>query len=92
MVSAIPSALTCLVQLMYLHAFQSELWNRAASHRITTYGRKPVVGDLVLPSMLNKEGAGVRKNEKRPEPKILTEEDVASGNYTIDDVVLPQPG
>jgi tRNA pseudouridine13 synthase len=35
-------------QLMYLHAFQSGCWNKAASHRMRTYGLRCVPGDLVL--------------------------------------------
>lgn len=36
---------------MYVHSYQSRLWNAAASHRIKTYGaEKAVAGDLVLPS------------------------------------------
>ena len=36
---------------MYVHSYQSRLWNAAASHRIKTYGAEnAVVGDLVLPS------------------------------------------
>ncbi|KAK9908622.1 hypothetical protein WJX75_000533 [Coccomyxa subellipsoidea] len=36
---------------MYVHAYQSRLWNAAASHRVQTFGaKKAVAGDLVLPS------------------------------------------
>lgn len=39
---------------MYLHSFQSYLWNLAASHRVSTHGvDSPVVGDLVLPKGLD---------------------------------------
>jgi tRNA(Glu) U13 pseudouridine synthase TruD len=35
---------------LFLHALQSYLWNKAASHRVETYGMEEVqVGDLVLP-------------------------------------------
>ncbi|KAG2486127.1 hypothetical protein HYH03_015221 [Edaphochlamys debaryana] len=43
---AIPRTL----RMMYLHAWQSGIWNAAASHRIRVYGRdRAVAGDLVLP-------------------------------------------
>lgn len=38
---------SCPTQLMYLHSFQSELWNKAASHRVQTHGLTVVKGDLV---------------------------------------------
>jgi len=34
----------------------------------------------------------VQPRGKDEKPKVVTEEDVAEGRYTINDVVLPQPG
>ena len=36
-----------MMRIMYVHSYQSYVWNFAASKRIETYGLKPVVGDLV---------------------------------------------
>ncbi|XP_078597162.1 pseudouridylate synthase 7 homolog [Branchiostoma floridae x Branchiostoma japonicum] len=66
-------------RLMYVHSYQSFIWNNIVSRRLQEYGFKPIVGDLVLAE--REDGA------QRSEAKVLTEEDL--GNYTIHDVVFP---
>ncbi|KAK3301944.1 pseudouridine synthase [Chaetomium strumarium] len=87
---------------MYTHAYQSYVWNFVATRRWSKYGAKVVEGDLVLV-----EGSRRRDRtpdeEYNPyddndddniyaQARTLTAEDVASGKYTIHDIVLPTPG
>ncbi|KAG1447865.1 hypothetical protein G6F56_009121 [Rhizopus delemar] len=81
---------------LYVHAYQSYIWNRVISERAKIYGcDKPLVGDIVLVTKESKnnkkkDNCGRRDLLNRKVPKVLTEEDV--NNYTIDDVVYPLPG
>ena len=45
---------------MYIHSYQSYVWNNMVSKRIDEYGLKPVPGDLVL------------KGGKRQTPSLLS--------------------
>ncbi|XP_063984046.1 pseudouridylate synthase 7 homolog isoform X2 [Diachasmimorpha longicaudata] len=134
---------------MYIHAYQSFVWNHLVSRRIKELGNKPIVGDLVYEKRDTNdtvegpdggdepeevEGAQVKGKEETdaqgqapvedgpegadeqekmqvveeqegkkdkeeaiekdfyplPAVKMLTEQDL--GNYTLADVVMPQPG
>jgi tRNA pseudouridine13 synthase len=93
------------MRMMYIHAYQSYVWNFVASRRWSTYGATVIVGDLVL----SERKEGVPTIERDPndteivddadgddlyyaQARPLTAEDVASGKYTIFDIVLPTPG
>lgn len=90
---------------MYLHAYQSYIWNHAASMRWEKHGEKVIKGDLVIaddeatPLFGGKDQDGddiinpVDDDDSAPvRARALTEEEAASGRYTIYDVVLPTPG
>ncbi|KAL7157781.1 hypothetical protein ABFS83_02G099900 [Erythranthe nasuta] len=113
---AIPRTL----RMMYVHSYQSYLWNHAASMRVQKYGMHQVVlGDLVYCKnqeiekeikFSNSECEGGNGNDTHDDchvdelsvidlsearntvVKVISEEDIAAGTYTIDDIVLPLPG
>lgn len=69
------------LKLMYVHAYQSYIWNLAASERIKR-GLSIQEGDLVL----SEETSQFQR--ARP----VTLEEIEQGTKTIYDVVLPTPG
>ncbi|ORY23532.1 pseudouridine synthase [Naematelia encephala] len=85
------------LRTMYVHAYQSYIWNLAVSERIKLSSTSPLVGDLVIVAGDEEEvppakGDGKRKWEttSSQEVKELAEGDLA--NHTIFDVVMPLPG
>ncbi|KAG9451935.1 hypothetical protein H6P81_004839 [Aristolochia fimbriata] len=112
---AIPRTL----RMMYVHSYQSYLWNHAASFRVQKIGIDRVcIGDLVCCKGGFSEKAmeavdrdveddGINENdcaglaevseaalpeEKIQAVKVVSDEDLRSGEYSFDDVVLPLPG
>ncbi|CCH59996.1 hypothetical protein TBLA_0C01830 [Henningerozyma blattae CBS 6284] len=87
------------LRTMYVHAYQSYVWNAVASKRIELYGLKLVPGDLVV-----NDEEQIITEEKEEEfdedlreadfvrAKAVTQEDIDQGKYTIDDMILPTPG
>lgn len=77
---------------MYVHAYQSYMWNKAASERVRRHGlSRPVAGDLIVDdSML--QYAGEDDGDIFSRVREVTEKEAASGAFKITDVVLPLPG
>ncbi|XP_027350046.1 multisubstrate pseudouridine synthase 7 isoform X2 [Abrus precatorius] len=103
------------LRMMYVHSYQSYLWNHAASKRVQKYAHI-VLGDLVyckenstvkVTGLVgseyddncgdkydsnNEEVLGDIHEEINSYVKAVNAEDLSSGCYTIDDVILPMPG
>lgn len=77
---------------LYLHAYQSFVWNHVASHRWEKYGSKVIPGDLVLVTTDNTPAENVEDESQFQRARALSEEEATSGKYSIFDVVLPGPG
>ncbi|ODV92145.1 hypothetical protein CANCADRAFT_82618 [Tortispora caseinolytica NRRL Y-17796] len=79
-IMAIPKNL----RVMYVHAYQSYVWNCVASERVRR-GLQLLPGDMVLENRSDNDGL-------RQPVKTLTQSDVDSKAYSIYDIVLPTPG
>ncbi|KAJ2469550.1 multisubstrate pseudouridine synthase 7 [Coemansia sp. RSA 2337] len=91
------------LRLMYVHAYQSYIWNAATSQRLARFGIDgPVVGDLVIkapgfgakingaPDAVPNGGEDSADVSSRIEPTLVTARNIKQ--FTIYDVVLPLPG
>lgn len=89
---------------IYLHAYQSLVWNYAASRRWALFGDRVVEGDLVVDEESQPTtavggedagGAAVAVDDDDDVPvkaRPLTAAEVESGRFSVFDVVLPTPG
>ena len=68
---------------MYVHAYQSLIWNSTVSSKLALHGLQPRIGDLVA------KHPGAEKIERK-DVVVLTAENI--GDYDIYDVVLPLVG
>lgn len=92
------------LRLIYVHAYQSYVWNLVASKRIELFGLTVQEGDLVMVEEKSAESKIVTEvvdgeafaedvaGTVTDKVRALTKEDIDSGNFTIFDVVLPSPG
>ncbi|XP_025197379.1 pseudouridylate synthase 7 homolog [Melanaphis sacchari] len=94
--------------LLYLHSYQSLIWNKIVSQRIQKFGLKPIVGDLVFKDNESKEvldevidGEEIKEEDEEEEetdvnnvkfPEVETISEDNLSKYTIFDVVYPLPG
>ena len=96
------------MRLLYVHAYQSFIWNHVVSKRIAM-GMEPIVGDLVLQPQQDEVEPEVAviydpeapdvvpdvaksRRTKAAQPKIKTLEAADLTKYTVFDVVMPTPG
>jgi tRNA pseudouridine13 synthase len=61
---------------MYLHSYQSLVWNHAVTHRLQEYGLSLVIGDMV-----KSNGKVIHLTERK-----------SLSQFTMNDLVLPLPG
>ncbi|KAH9077316.1 tRNA pseudouridine synthase D [Lactarius deliciosus] len=95
------------LRLMYVHAYQSYVWNAIVSERIKTWGAdRPVPGDLVLESgpgtagrtevdVEDGESATIQSGadvEELPTSRKSDKKPWQPPRYSIFDVVMPLPG
>ena len=89
------------MRMMYIHAYQSYVWNYVATRRWSKYGPKVIEGDLILITGARRQNTpddvynpydDCDEDDLLAQARVLTAADVASGKYTIFDIVLPTPG
>jgi tRNA pseudouridine13 synthase len=84
--------ITKTMRMMFIHAFQSFVWNQAVSYRIKELGLQVAIGDLVF-SKCNEFASPLERNANHiPSVHVVTKEDVTSKKYTLFDIVMPLIG
>ncbi len=83
---------------MYVHAWQSHIWNTLASKRIEAAGAggptSVQAGDLVKVDEIENENGKETHADAPAKCKVrrVTKEDIQCGRYSMSDIVLPLPG
>lgn len=92
------------LRTIYVHGYQSWVWNYATSKRWELFGSNVVEGDLVLmdkgsghedTNLVDQDGEVVvnpRQIDKFQCARPLDAVDIQSGCFSINDIVLPLPG
>lgn len=90
------------LRTMYVHAYQSYIWNVVASRRIEMFGLNIIAGDLIIDN--DSQSINSSKVENLCEEfedlkdsqfihaRPVTQAEINSNQYSINDVVLPTPG
>lgn len=76
-------ALSCIprnTRLLYLHAYQSMIWNKIVSRRLNTYGQQILLGDLYV------------KNFQDDNNEIFIVNETNRHEIQLEQIVLPLPG
>ncbi|XP_035219310.1 pseudouridylate synthase 7 homolog isoform X2 [Stegodyphus dumicola] len=85
-------------RLMYIHSYQSFIWNQVVSRRIKKYGLNVLKGDLIskVPNeFLDDESEAMRSENPKKHAlssmvKFVSDEDI--NRLTINDILMPLPG
>lgn len=89
------------LRTMYVHAYQSYVWNTVASKRIELYGLDVIEGDLVITDEEVSKPENYAEDDDFDEDlrdakfvraRPLSKDDIESGKFTVNDVILPTPG
>merc|ERR1719483_275296 len=71
---------------LYVHSYQSYVWNLMVSRRLKEFGQKLILGDLVI-----KGGSGATElNPEKITPTLVTDKNI--NDFSLKDAVLPMPG
>ena len=83
-------------RIIFIHAYQSYIWNKVTSERFKLFGNKVLIGDLVssesdaASDLIGEEDEEVKLDEKHKDVTVITEDNI--NDFTIFDVVMPLVG